>query len=90
VAQTDAVFLQAFEAVRGRHSIDEWLSAAPQRITRQIYEEMRRLDLIRAQEMLRPTARKKRVGSALVTLHSDATSRHGVRQLPSGLRANVA
>ena len=90
MAQPDGVFLQAFESVRSRHSVDEWLSMTPQRITAEIYQEMRRLDLIRAEELLRSGAKKKRHGRAFVTLHTNAGSRYNIRQASPGLRVKVA
>lgn len=91
VAQPDPIFLRAFETVRGRHSVDEWLSMTPQRMTEDIYKEMRRLDLIKAEKLQqRPGYKQARTATTLVTLHADVVSKAHVRPLPSGLRARVA
>jgi hypothetical protein len=63
MSQPDAVFMQAFDTVRRRYSVDEWLSLPPRQITRQIYDEMRRLDLMRAEKMLLSPPRRRRPGS---------------------------
>jgi phosphoglycerate dehydrogenase-like enzyme len=46
VDQPDTTFIQAYRTIRSRYSVDEWLFLLPQQITEEIYNEMRRLDLV--------------------------------------------
>ncbi len=91
MAQPDATFMKAYDAVRNRHSAEGWLFASPQQITKEIYAEMRRLDLIRAEKLaLRSGTRKKRTAADFVPLHADGVSQHNIRQIAQVLRAKVA
>ena len=51
MSQSDPVFKQAFDIVRSRHSAQEWSLMSPHQITREIYIEVRSLDLSRGAEM---------------------------------------
>jgi hypothetical protein len=86
VAQPDATFLKAYDTVRNRYSADAWLFASPQQITKEIYSEMRRLDLIHAAKLaLRPGSRKPRTEAS----QAEAPS-HNIRHLHQDLRRKVA
>ncbi len=91
MAQPDATFMKAFDTVRRRYSLEEWLFASPHQVTQEIYGEMRRLDLIRAEKMLlRSANKKKRTASNLVPLDTDAVEQNDARRPPRMLRARAA
>ena len=66
MSQSDPIFRQAFDNVRGRHSAQEWLLISPQQITQEIYAELRRLDLVRGEEMVTQPKRTKKTTAGLV------------------------
>jgi hypothetical protein len=81
MAQPDPVFLRAFDAVRCCYGVDEWLSMTPQRITKEIYQEMRRFDLVRAEKfLLRSGNKKTRARPSLVTRDVGVGSQPEIRQ----------
>ena len=53
----DPLVLKAIEAVQARYTLDEWAALPPSQVTAEIYEELRRLDLQRAEDSVRPISR---------------------------------
>ena len=91
MSQPDATFLQAFNSVRRRHSVEEWISLPPRQITQEIYAEMRRIDLIQAQAILRRSVTKRKAMVAkLVPVVSEAAEQTTAPRPAKLVRARAA
>lgn len=68
----DPTFMQAFTTVRKHHSDEEWLLMSPQQITREIYDEVRRLDRMRLEmtHVMPEAAMEPVVATSFSSMHS--------------------